>query len=96
MKSGLSLVASAGYPLIPLGMAPNIDYQTDFFFQAMPNDTVIVSWTYTHNLFPAYEIVINGNAVEAYHPTADGPDFILMNTNTVARGAVVIERPTDD
>jgi hypothetical protein len=74
---------SAGYPF--LKAAPDIDYKVKFVFKQDPAGPTAVRFEITNNLFPYYELLINGGIVWTYKSSDTGPSLNNLNRFTTFR-----------
>ena len=70
---------SAGYPFV--FESPNIDYEATCVFQQTDAGPQLQVFG-THNMFPAYELRINGASHYTHMPQASGPGLWNLNTST--------------
>jgi RHS repeat-associated protein len=73
-KSYITFRAEATYPFAPQGIAPAIDYNVTFGFDAR-GDAVTVSVSGRHDAFPDYEAMVDGGLVYVYESIYPGPNF---------------------
>ena len=45
----------------------------------MPTGSVHLWGSATHDFFPAYEFVVNGEVVHEYYPTSNGPNLLNLS-----------------
>lgn len=77
------LIGKASYPFVPV--SPDIDFDIDVDVTAV-GGALDVQFSGTHNMFPAYEAIVEiggmRSLVYTYMPTDTGPGFINLNTAT--------------
>lgn len=73
----IEIVGSAAYPFSRF--APNIDYHVIFTFLRLDGKRVKVSFQGAHNLFPDYELIINGKLIWKYTTLDRGPSLVNLN-----------------
>ncbi len=82
-ESTVTVTASAGYPFKAL--APDIDYALAFNFKRDPSGKTILSGTITTNVFPFYELLINGAVAWKFSSKGSGPGLINLNTSQTSK-----------
>jgi Domain of unknown function (DUF4157) len=84
-SSRIETKGSAAYAFMPI-LAPDIDYELGFKFDRQQSGTLDVSVSIEHNLFPFYELIVNGKALWTFSARDTGPT--LTNLNSSARSSV--------
>lgn len=93
--SAVQISASAGYPFVPLGLAPSIDFDVKFEVSQMDDCSIVVTVSGAHDAFPAYEIMVQGEVVYSYlTPGEGGPNPGNLNTTlTIPARSVRLPAP---
>ena len=71
----------AAYAFMPT-VSPNIDYDLAWAFQREPGGTVTIHLRLMHDLFPFYELIVNGSSAYGYAATDPGPTIVNLNSST--------------
>lgn len=71
----------AAYAFMPT-LSPNIDYDLAWIFEREPSGQVGVSFRILHDLFPCYEVIVNGTTLYSYPAPDPGPTLYNLNTST--------------
>jgi hypothetical protein len=82
-ESVVTVSGSAGYPFSLA--APNIDYKLVLRFERQPDGKVVVSGDITTNIFPFYELLINGTAAWRYSSSGTGPGVWNLNSSQTSK-----------
>ena len=79
-ESTITTKGSAGYPF--KAASPDIDYALVFDFKRDVGGKMMVKFEVTNNLFPYYELLINGGSVWNYSSSSTGPGLTNLNRST--------------
>jgi len=80
-SSTVETKGAAAYAFMPT-FSPDIDYKVKFKFDKKASGGVDVSTWLEHNLFPYYEIIINGTTIWTYTATDKNPTLTNLNSST--------------
>jgi hypothetical protein len=78
--STVTTKGSCGYPFKVA--SPDIDYKLVFNLTKNVGGKTAVRFNVENNLFPYYELLINGGSVWTYTPSSSGPGLINLNRST--------------
>ncbi len=78
-ESEVTVTGAASYPFSLA--APDIDYELVLRFKRDAAGKTVVSGTITTNVFPFYELMINGKSVWTYSSSGTGPGVWNLNTS---------------
>jgi Domain of unknown function (DUF4157) len=80
-SSTVETKGAAAYAFMPTA-SPDIDYDAKFQFDRKATGGVDVSLWIEHNLFPFYEVIVNGTTIWNYSSKDTGPTLINLNRST--------------
>ena len=78
--SAVETQGSAAYAFMPT-LSPDIDYSARFHFERRPGGRTQVSGSIEHNLFPFYEVLINGRTLWTFSSSDTGPTLVNLNSS---------------
>jgi hypothetical protein len=85
-SSTIETSGAASYAFMPT-LSPNIDYKVMFKFVKNAAGGIDVSATIEHNLFPFYELLVNGTSLWSFSATDTGPTLSNLNSSKTGSAA---------
>ena len=82
----IETTGAAAYAFRPF-VSPNIDYKVLFTFVKNTSGGVDVSATITHNLFPFYELLVNGTSIWSFSSADTNPSLTNLNSSKTSSAA---------
>jgi hypothetical protein len=79
-SSTIATSGAASYAFMPM-LSPNIDYKVLLRFVKNAAGGIDVSATIEHNLFPFYELLVNGTSIWTFSATDTGPTLTNLNSS---------------
>jgi hypothetical protein len=76
-ESHIKTVGAAAYAFMET-LSPDIDYSFDFAL-TKAGDSTFLEFDVTHNLFPFYEVLVNGASIYKFASSDNGPSPINLN-----------------
>lgn len=80
-RSTIYTKGSAAYAFMP-NVSPDIDYTVWWVLERQLNGQVGVTFQILHDLFPFYEVIVNGTTLYSYSATDPGPTLVNLNSST--------------
>ncbi len=82
-KSVITVTGAGSYPFN--AMAPDIDYKLVFTLDRDPSGKILLNGEITTNVFPFYELMINGTLAWSFSSKGTGPGIVNLNTSQTSK-----------
>lgn len=89
----VSVNVSRGYPFSPRMVTPDIDVDIDLTFKRNKDGSVALTASGEHNIFPNYEILVDGSVFYGYKTSESGPGYYTLSRSRPFLSEGFLEKP---